>query len=150
MNHKANLRLAATGLAALLLAACAQQGRSVSQPESPAPAAQAAALLPEYAASAGIASKLVVPQSMLDLRVVDLRSQRVNDMLTVQAEIANGSSSPRRLFYRFLWLNADGLQSGRDEPWKELPFLGLQNHFVQGMAARPDAVDFRLELRADK
>ncbi|MGO3741284.1 YcfL family protein [Kerstersia sp.] len=149
MNHKANLRLAASGLAVLLLVACAQQGRSVSQPEPLAPASPEAALLPAYAASAGIASKLIVPQSMHDLRVVDLRSQRVNELLTAQAEIANGSSSPRRLFYRFLWLNADGGLSGREEPWKELSFLGRQNHFVKGIAARPDAVDFRLELRAE-
>ncbi|CAM4310151.1 YcfL family protein [Kerstersia similis] len=150
MNHTSNLCRIALGIGVLLLAACAQPGRSVSQPEFLMPASPETAVLPDYAASAGIASKLVVPQPMFDLRVVGLRSQRVNDMLTVQAEIANGSSGPRRLFYRFLWLNADGLQSGRDEPWKELPFLGLQNHFVQGMAARPDAVDFRLELRADK
>ncbi|MBP6706207.1 MAG: YcfL family protein [Achromobacter sp.] len=104
---------------------------------------------PSYAASPGIAAKLMVRDSVRDLRVESLRSQRRNDVMVVQAEIANTSGLNSRLYYRFRWLDADGMQVGDDEAWKPLTFLNRQNQMIKGVAISPQATDFRIEMSAE-
>jgi len=115
----------------------------------PVPAMAQAAPAPSYAASPGIAAKLMVRDSVRDLRVQSLRSQRRNDVMVVQAEMVNTSGLNSRLYYRFRWLDADGMQAGDDEAWKPLHFMGKQNQFVKGVAPGPQAADFRIEMSAE-
>ncbi len=103
---------------------------------------------PSYAASTGIAAKLMVRDSVRDLRVESLRSQRRNDVMVVQAEIVNTSGLSTRMYYRFRWLDADGMQVGDDAAWQPLTFLNRQNHVIKGVAYGPQATDFRLEMSA--
>ena len=102
-----------------------------------------------HAARRGIAAKLMVRDSVRDLRVESLRSQRRNDVMVVQAEIANTSGLNSRLYYRFRWLDADGMQVGDDEAWKPLTFLNRQNQMIKGVAISPQATDFRIEMSAE-
>ncbi|AMG40056.1 MULTISPECIES: YcfL family protein [Achromobacter] len=104
---------------------------------------------PPYAASPGIAAKLMVRDSVRDLRVESLRSQRRNDVMVVQAEIVNTSGLNSRLYYRFRWFDADGMQVGDDEAWKPLTFLNRQSLMVKGVAYGPQATDFRIEMSAE-
>ncbi|SAI42098.1 Predicted periplasmic lipoprotein [Bordetella ansorpii] len=115
----------------------------------PPPAAAQAMEAPSHAASAGIAAKLMVRDSVRGLRVESLRSQRRNDVMVVQAEILNTRHSNAQLYFRFRWLDADGMQQGDEQAWKPLTFLGLQNRYVTGVAGGPQAVDFRIEMSAE-
>ena len=101
------------------------------------------------AASAGIASKLIVRGDLQGLQVVDLRAQRRNDMLVVRAEIANTQTADLRLYYRFRWSDPDGMPVGEIEVWKPLVFLGLQTQLLKGNAYGPQANDFQLEMSAE-
>lgn len=101
------------------------------------------------AASAGIAAKLIVRGELQGLQTVDLRSQRRNDMLVVQAEIMNMDTRDLRLYYRFRWLDAGGMQVGDGEVWKPLVFLGKQSQMIKGTAYGPQATDFRIEMSAE-
>lgn len=101
------------------------------------------------AASAGIDAKLVVRGELQGLQTVDLRSQRRNDMLVVQAEVLNTETTDLRLYYRFRWLDAGGMQVGDGETWKPLIFLGKQSHLIKGTAYGPQATDFKLEMSAE-
>jgi len=101
------------------------------------------------AASSGIAAKLLVRGELQGLQTVDLRSQRRNDMLVVQAEIMNMDTRDLRLYYRFRWLDAGGMQVGDGEVWKPLVFLGKQSQFIKGTAYGPQATDFRIEMSAE-
>ena len=101
------------------------------------------------AVSAGIASKLMVRGELQGLQTVDLRSQRRNDVLVVQAELANTDTRDLRLYYRFRWLDANGMQVGDGETWKPLVFLGKQNQYIKGTAYGPQATDFRIEMSAE-
>ena len=101
------------------------------------------------AASPGIAAKLLVRGELQGLQTVDLRSQRRNDMLVVQAEIMNMDTRDLRLYYRFRWLDAGGMQVGDGEVWKPLVFLGKQSQFIKGTAYGPQATDFRIEMSAE-
>lgn len=101
------------------------------------------------AASGGIAAKLIVRGELKGLQTVDLRSQRRNDVLVVQAEIMNMDTRDLRLYYRFRWLDANGMQVGDGEVWKPLVFLGKQSQFIKGTAYGPQATDFKIEMSAE-
>lgn len=101
------------------------------------------------AASSGIAAKMLVRGELKGLQTVDLRSQRRNDVLVVQAEIMNMDTRDLRLYYRFRWLDANGMQVGDGEVWKPLVFLGKQSQFIKGTAYGPQATDFKIEMSAE-
>jgi uncharacterized protein YcfL len=101
------------------------------------------------AISSGIAAKLMVRGELNGLQTVDLRSQRRNDVLVVQAEVLNMDTRDLRLYYRFRWLDAGGMQVGDGETWKPLVFLGKQSQFIKGTAYGPQATDFRIEMSAE-
>ena len=101
------------------------------------------------AASSGIAAKMIVRGELQGLQAVDLRSQRRNDVLVVQAELMNMDTRDLRLYYRFRWLDAGGMQVGDGEVWKPLVFLGKQSQFIKGTAYGPQATDFRIEMSAE-
>lgn len=103
----------------------------------------------EPAASEGIANKLIVRGGLKGLQVVDLRALRKNDMLVVQAEIQNTNKKDLRLYYRFRWVDEDGMQVGNGEVWKPLMFLGKQSQFIKGTAPSPKAADFEIEMSAE-
>ena len=107
---------------------------------------------PPAATSAGIASKLIVRSefgTLEGLQTVDLRAQRRNDILVVQAELVNTDIKDKRLYYRFRWLDAGGMQVGDGETWKPLVFLGKQSQFIKGVAYGPQATDFKIEMSAE-
>jgi uncharacterized protein YcfL len=101
------------------------------------------------AASRGIANKLIVRGQLQGLQTIDLRSQRRNDVLVVQAEIMNMDTRDLRLYYRFRWLDAGGMQVGDGEVWKPLVFLGHQSQLIKGTAYGPQATDFLIEMSAE-
>jgi uncharacterized protein YcfL len=101
------------------------------------------------AISSGIAAKLMVRGELNGLQTIDLRSQRRNDVLVVQAEVLNMDTRDLRLYYRFRWLDAGGMQVGDGETWKPLVFLGKQSQFIKGTAYGPQATDFRIEMSAE-
>ena len=117
--------------------------------------ASSLAAIPAYAdtaapaVSAGIASKLIVRGELQGLQTIDLRSQRRNDILVVQAELANTESKDLRLYYRFRWTDVDGMQVGDGETWKPLVFLGKQSQFIKGTAPTSKAIDFKIEMSAE-
>lgn len=101
------------------------------------------------AATEGIANKLIVRGGLKGLQVVDLRALKKNDVLVVQAEIENTNKKDLRLYYRFRWIDADGMQVGNGEVWKPLMFLGKQSQFIKGIAPSPKADDFEIEMSAE-
>lgn len=108
------------------------------------------------AVSSGIAAKLIVRGDgndsrggLLGVQTIDLRSQRRNDILVVQAEMKNYDIKDVRLYYRFRWIDADGMQVGDGEVWKPLVFLGKQSQYIKGTAYGPQATDFRIEMSAE-
>lgn len=102
-----------------------------------------------YAASPGIAAKLLVRGDLQGLKVIDLRSQKRGEVMVVQAEMVNNNTSDLRLYYRFRWTDTAGMQVGDGEVWKPLVFLGKQTHMVKSTAYSPQATDFKIEMSAE-
>lgn len=109
---------------------------------------QAANEIPN-ASSAGIAAKLMVRGTLEGVQVVDLRSQRRNDVMVVQAEMLNLTDKDVRVYYRFRWTDAAGMQVGDGEVWKPLTILGRQSQLIKGTAYGPQASDFKIEMSAE-
>lgn len=101
------------------------------------------------AVSPGIAAKLMVRGTLEGVQVTDLRSQRRNDVMVVQAEMYNTTVKDVRVYYRFRWTDAAGMQVGDGEVWKPLMILGKQSQIVKGTAYGPQATDFRIEMSAE-
>ncbi len=102
------------------------------------------------AAASGIATKLIVRGELQGLQAIDLRAQRRNDILVVQAEVTNTQTRDLRLYYRFRWIDANGMQVGDGDVWKPLVFLGLQTQYLKGTAYGPQATDFQIEMSAER
>ena len=97
-------------------------------------------------ARAPLPSRVIMRGDVPDLQIVDLRGQRKNDMLIVQAELYNVATRDIQIYHRFRWLDDNGFQIGDGEVWKPTVILGRQSLMLRGGAVSPKAADFRLEM----
>ena len=99
---------------------------------------------------AAVANKIALRGEAQGIRVSEMRITRPNDILVVQADMANGERSDRTVFYRFRWLDNSGNQVGDGESWKQMTLLGLGQQTVKSVAPAGTASDFRLEMNVNK
>lgn len=128
MNAVAKIVLGAVATLMLTLTAQAQH-----DPGTPAAVAARVALR-------GDARRVMIPE----MRVV-----RRNDILTVQADLANTDNTDRMVFYRFRWLDSIGSQVGDGESWKQMVLMGQAQQTVKSVAPTAVAIDFRLEMNVE-
>jgi len=82
--------------------------------------------------------------------IAEIRAQRRNEMLVVQTELLNGEKSDRQVYWRYRWLDADGMQVGDDDAWKPQRLMGQQSVYLKGVAPKSTVVDFRIEMNVEK
>lgn len=99
--------------------------------------------------SPAIAAKLDLRGSPKGIKVAEMRIQRKNDTLVVQADLQNVENKDRVVFHRFRWLDSVGNQVGDGEGWKQTTVLGLQTVTLKGVAQHPSAVDLKLEMSVE-
>ena len=123
-------------LAALCVAALALAGGAQAQQHDPA-------------TPIAVAAKVALRGEANDIAVREIRIVRKNDVLVVQADLANMVRSDRMVFYRFKWLDSVGNQVGDGESWKQMTVLGLGQQTVKSVAPTSAAVDLRLEMNVE-
>ena len=96
-----------------------------------------------------VASKIALRGDAHGIAVREMRLVRKNDILVVQADMANMGRSDRTVFYRFRWLDNVGNQVGDGESWKQMTVLGLGQQTVKSVAPTGAAVDLRLEMNVE-
>jgi uncharacterized protein YcfL len=96
------------------------------------------------------ASKLMLRGEAYGVSIAEIRAQRRNEMLVVQAELLNGEKSDRQVYWRYRWLDADGMQVGDDDAWKPQRLMGQQSVYLKGVAPKSTVVDFRIEMNVEK
>ena len=96
-----------------------------------------------------VASKIALRGEANNIAVREIRIVRKNDVLVVQADLANMGRSDRTVFYRFKWLDSVGNQVGDGESWKQLGVLGLGMQTVKSVAPTSAAADLRLEMNVE-
>lgn len=112
-------------------------------------ATSASAQMHDPATPLAVASKVALRGEANDIAVREMRIVRRNDILTVQADMANMGRSDRTVFYRFRWLDSVGNQVGDGESWKQMSVLGLGMQTVKSVAPTSAAVDLRLEMNVE-
>lgn len=125
-----------TSIAAVGLALLAFSGGASAQQHDPA-------------TPPAVASKIALRGESNGIAVREMRIVRKNDILTVQADMANMGRSDRTVFYRFKWLDNVGNQVGDGESWKQLGVLGLGQQTVKSVAPTSAAIDLRLEMNVE-
>ena len=96
-----------------------------------------------------VASKVALRGEANGIAVREMRIVRKNDILVVQADMANMGRTDRTVFYRFKWLDNVGNQVGDGESWKQLTVLGLGQQTIKSVAPTGAAVDLRLEMNVE-
>ncbi len=125
--------LAALCTAAFVFAGCAAQAQQ-HDPATPI----------------AVASKVALRGEANDIAVREIRIVRKNDVLVVQADLANMGRSDRTVFYRYKWLDNVGNQVGDGESWKQLRVLGLGQQTIKSVAPQSVATDFRIEMNVER
>ena len=95
-----------------------------------------------------IASKLEQQGRIDNLKVTDLRASKHDNLLKIQAEVTNTSTSNQQLYYRFKWLDNDGFVVWDEEPWKPVMIYGQQKQIISVGSPTFKATDFRLILQS--
>lgn len=103
----------------------------------------------DIATPLAVIPKVALRGDAFGVAVREMRIVRKNDILTVQADLANMVSDNRTVFYRFRWLDNVGNQVGDGESWKQLPVLGLGQQTIKSVAPTSAAVDLRLEMNVE-
>ena len=96
-----------------------------------------------------VASKVALRGEANGIAVREMRIVRKNDILVVQADMANMGRTDRTVFYRFKWLDNVGNQVGDGESWKQLGVLGLGQQTIKSVAPGGAATDFQIEMNVE-
>ncbi len=83
-----------------------------------------------------------------EVKILDLRSVKVNNLLKAEATILVKSTN-KTISYRFMWIDKNSFQLYGDEAWKPLPVGSGQSGVLTGIAPGPGAETFKLELSSD-
>lgn len=84
------------------------------------------------------------------IMATELRCNISGDLLKVDANLNNDSSSVKRIAYKFRWIDREGMRAWDEEAWKPLLMYENSNLMVNTIAPTNKAVDFRLILRSQE
>jgi uncharacterized caspase-like protein len=141
-------QLATRRVAAMKTTSLSRGSETVQPPVTNTPA-QASVASPKAPSDApSIASKIEEQGKMSNLKVTDLRATKRDNLLRIQADITNTSTSNQQLYYRFKWLDRDGFTVWDEEPWKPMIVYGNQKQVINVSSPTFKATDFRLILQS--
>ena len=78
------------------------------------------------------------------LQISNIIATKRNHLMALQAEVFNADSNNQQLYYRFKWLDRNGIVIGDDEVWQPLLVYAGQKQTINALAPSPQAVDFRI------
>ena len=93
----------------------------------------------------------IVPLGKLSfVQVQDVKNRREGDKLQAHVSLLNSNRKSETIYYRFKWLDSDGLAIGDEPVWKTETFFGEQSKVINGSTTNSAAIDFTLELASGK
>lgn len=136
-------RFTATASFALLLAAC-QSAPKTTQIVAPEVSLK---VEPDKALQIVNPSTKVLGTAN-SIQVKDIRTSSYNNQLMIQIEVNNNRGRRDAFNYRIRWLDANGLQVIPYGSWETLSLEGYETSVVNLTSPRPDATDFRFEMKS--
>ena len=84
------------------------------------------------------------------IQPTELRCTKTGDLLKIDANLNNDSSSVKRIAYKFRWIDREGMRAAEEESWKPLMLYNNSNLMISTVAPSAKAVDFRLILMSQE
>ena len=84
------------------------------------------------------------------IQATEMRCSKAGDLLKIDANLNNDSSSVKRVSYKFRWIDREGMRAWEEETWKPLMLYNNSNMMISTVAPTPKAVDFRLILMSQE
>lgn len=83
------------------------------------------------------------------LQIVDIKGRMVNDLMQAQIQVMNKFDRDYNFEYQFQWFDNKGFEIGSiKEHWTPVLIYGQEVKTMVGMAPNPQAVKFRINIRA--
>lgn len=84
------------------------------------------------------------------IQATEMRCSKTGDLLRIDANLNNDSSSVKRITYKFRWIDREGMRAWEEEAWKPLLLYENSNLLINTVSPTNKAVDFRLILRSQE
>ena len=84
------------------------------------------------------------------IQATEMRCTKAGDLLKIDANLNNDSSSVKRIAYKFRWIDREGMRAAEEESWKPLMLYNNSNLVINAVAPSAKAVDFRLILMSQE
>lgn len=79
--------------------------------------------------------------------VKSVNEARVGGLLKIQANIANTTSSPKQINYKFSWIDKNGMEvPSATSNWSTLILEGKESKYISAVAPNENVCDFTLKL----
>ena len=97
-----------------------------------------------------VKAKTVSEGKRTTIEATEMRCTMAGDLIKIDANLNNDSSSVKRVAYKFRWIDREGMRAWEEESWKPLMLYNNSNHVVTAVAPTNKAVDFRLILMSQE
>lgn len=88
----------------------------------------------------------IIGKELGDVKIQDLRSMRINDLLTAQGMFYNKGNKPVQGYYRCKFLDTNNFQVGADQTWQLVTIYPDQSQAFKCQAINLEATDFKIEF----
>jgi uncharacterized protein YcfL len=97
-----------------------------------------------------VKAKIAMEGRRTTIQPTELRCTKTGDLMKIDANLNNDSSSVKRVAYKFRWIDREGMRAAEEESWKPLMLYNNSNLMISTIAPNPKAVDFRLILMSQE
>ena len=94
--------------------------------------------------------KVVSEGKRTTIQPTEIRCTMAGDLMKVDANLNNDSSTAKRIAYKFRWIDREGMRAWEEETWKPLLMYENSNITVNAVSPTNKAVDFRLLLMSQE
>ena len=94
--------------------------------------------------------KVMMEGKRTTIQPTEMRCTKSGDLLKVDANLNNDSSSVKRISYKFRWIDGEGMRAWEEEAWKPVLMYDNSNLMINTVAPTNKASDFRLILRSQE
>ena len=84
------------------------------------------------------------------IMATEMRCAKTGDLMKIDANLNNDSSTVKRIAYKFRWIDREGMRAAEEETWKPVMLYENSNLVINSVSPSNKAVDFRLILRSQE
>ena len=84
------------------------------------------------------------------IMATEMRCSKTGDLMKIDANLNNDSSTVKRIAYKFRWIDREGMRAWEEEVWKPLLMYESSNLTINAVSPTSKAVDFRLLLMSQE